>query len=33
MAVLVTRGPLRDMPEDFVRHVGDQLFAFITRGL
>ncbi len=33
LAVLVTRGPLRDMPEDFVRHVGDQLFAFITRGL
>ena len=33
MAVLVTRGPLRDMPEDFVRHVGGQLFAFITRGL
>jgi len=33
MAVLITRGPLRDMPEGFVRHVGDQLFAFITRGL
>ena len=33
MAVLVTRGPLRDMPEDCVRHVGGQLFAFITRGL
>jgi hypothetical protein len=24
---------LRDMPAEFVRHVGDQLFAFITRGL
>jgi AcrR family transcriptional regulator len=33
MAVLITRGPLRDMPAEFVRHVGDQLFAFITRGL
>ena len=33
MAVLITRGPLRDMPEGFVRHVSDQLFAFITRGL
>jgi hypothetical protein len=33
MAVLITRGPPRDMPEGFVRHVGDQLFAFITRGL
>lgn len=33
LAVLVTRGPLRDMPGDFVRHLGDQLFAFITRGL
>ena len=33
LAVLVTRGPLRDMPGDFVRHVGDPLFAFITRGL
>ena len=33
MAVLLTRGPLREMPEQFVRHVGDQLFAFITRGL
>ena len=33
MAVLITRGPLRDMPEAFVRHVRDQLFAFITRGL
>ena len=33
LAVLVTRGPLRDMPGEFVRHVGDQLFAFITRGL
>jgi hypothetical protein len=32
MAVLITRGPLRDMPAEFVRHVGDQLFAFITRG-
>jgi AcrR family transcriptional regulator len=33
MAVLITRGPLRDLPADFLRHVGDQLFAFITRGL
>jgi AcrR family transcriptional regulator len=33
MAVLITRGPLRVMPEQFVRHVADQLFAFITRGL
>jgi AcrR family transcriptional regulator len=33
MAVLITRGPLRDMPAEFVRHIGDQLFAFITRGL
>ena len=33
MAVLLTRGPLKEMPEQFVRHVGDQLFAFITRGL
>jgi len=33
MAVLTTRGPLRELPEPFVRHVGDQLFAFITRGL
>jgi AcrR family transcriptional regulator len=33
MAVLLTRGPLREMPEQFVRHAGDQLFAFITRGL
>ena len=33
MAVLITRGPLREMPEPFVRYVADQLFAFITRGL
>jgi AcrR family transcriptional regulator len=33
MAVLTTRGPLREMQEPFVRHVADQLFAFITRGL
>jgi AcrR family transcriptional regulator len=33
MAVLVTRGPLRVMPEQFVRHVADQLFRLITRGL
>jgi AcrR family transcriptional regulator len=33
MAVLITRGPLRDMPAEFVRRAGDQLFAFITRGL
>jgi hypothetical protein len=33
MAVLITRGPLRGMPAPFVRHLTDQLFAFITRGL
>jgi AcrR family transcriptional regulator len=33
MAVLVTRGPLRGMPEEFVSHAADRLFAFITRGL
>lgn len=33
MAVLLTRGPLREMPEQFVRHAGDQLLAFITRSL
>ena len=33
MAVLITRGPLRDMPEPFPRHVINQLLAFITRGL
>jgi AcrR family transcriptional regulator len=33
MAVLITQGPLRGMPAPFVRHVTDQLFAFITRGL
>jgi AcrR family transcriptional regulator len=33
MAVLITQGPLRGMPAQFVRHLTDQLFAFITRGV
>jgi AcrR family transcriptional regulator len=33
MAVLVSQGPLRGMPEEFVRHLGDLLLAFITRGV
>jgi AcrR family transcriptional regulator len=33
MAVLITQGPLRGMPAPFVRHLTDQLLAFITRGL
>jgi len=33
MTVLITQGPLRGMPGQFVRHLTDQLPAFITRGL
>ncbi len=33
MAVLITQGPLRGMPAPFIRHLTDQLLAFITRGL
>jgi AcrR family transcriptional regulator len=33
MAVLITQGPLREMPAQFVRHLTDQLFGFITRGV
>jgi AcrR family transcriptional regulator len=33
MTVLITQGPLRAMPAQFVRHVSDQLLAFIIRGL
>jgi len=33
LAVLTTRGTLRQMPDQFVRHVRDQVSAFITRGL
>jgi AcrR family transcriptional regulator len=33
MTVLITQGPLRGMPAQFVRHVSDQLLAFIIRGL
>jgi AcrR family transcriptional regulator len=33
LAVLTTRGPLREMPEQFVRHVRDQVFGFITHRL
>jgi AcrR family transcriptional regulator len=33
MAVLITQGPLRQMPAPSVRHLTDQLLAFITRGV
>jgi AcrR family transcriptional regulator len=33
LAMLTTRGTLRHMPEQFVRHVRDQVSGFITRGL
>ncbi len=33
MAVLITQGPLRQLPEPFLRHLADRLFAFITRGI
>ena len=33
LAVLTTRGPMREMPEQFLRHVRDQVFGFITRRL
>jgi AcrR family transcriptional regulator len=33
MTVLITQGPLRGMPPQFVRHLTDQLLAFIARGL
>lgn len=33
MAVLITQGPLRAMPPQFVHRLTDQLLAFIARGL
>jgi AcrR family transcriptional regulator len=33
MAVLITQGPLRTMPPQFVHGLTDQLLAFIARGL
>jgi hypothetical protein len=33
MAVLITQGPLREVPQEFARHLTDQLFAFIARGV
>jgi AcrR family transcriptional regulator len=33
MAVLSTQGPLGQLPEPFLRHLADRLFAFITRGI
>ena len=33
LAVLATRGTLRQMPDQFLRHVRDQVSGFITRGL
>ncbi|HYW27582.1 MAG TPA: TetR-like C-terminal domain-containing protein [Terriglobales bacterium] len=33
LATLTTSGPLREIPEPIVRHLRDQVFGFITRGL
>jgi AcrR family transcriptional regulator len=33
MAVLITQGPLREVPGQFARHLTDQLLAFIARGV
>lgn len=33
MATLVSQGPLRQLPQEAIRHLRDQLLAFIVRGL
>jgi AcrR family transcriptional regulator len=33
MAVLITQGPLRQLPDELVSELNEQLFQFITRGV